>query len=138
MNPPKAFFLILFDGTCNICHWSVQFIVPRDKNNTFCFVPLQSPLGKKLQRESKWANTAIDSVLLISPSKMYYKEALAVVMILKQLPYWRVLGTLLQLVPNSILNIGYNIISKNRLRWFGSKPMCTLNTYKNTCFKTEC
>ena len=37
--------LILFDGVCNLCSWSVQFLAPRDRNKVLWFAPIQSTIG---------------------------------------------------------------------------------------------
>ena len=43
--------IILFDGVCNLCNNSVQFVIKRDVNDVFQFAALQSETGKKLLTE---------------------------------------------------------------------------------------
>jgi predicted DCC family thiol-disulfide oxidoreductase YuxK len=38
--------LILFDGVCNLCNWSVQFLAPRDRNGVLWFAAMQSAAGR--------------------------------------------------------------------------------------------
>ena len=40
--------VILFDGVCNLCSGSVQFILKRDKEKKFMFASLQSNYGQAL------------------------------------------------------------------------------------------
>ena len=43
--------LILFDGICNLCNSSVDFVITRDKKNKFKFASLQSNIGQKLLKK---------------------------------------------------------------------------------------
>ncbi|MEX0635468.1 MAG: DUF393 domain-containing protein, partial [Ferruginibacter sp.] len=40
--------IILFDGVCNLCNSSVQFVISNDKKKLFQFASLQSNSGKAL------------------------------------------------------------------------------------------
>lgn len=136
---------VLFDGDCGLCHWAVRFIVPKDLNKNFCFVPLNSPFGIQLLRErgvslEEKTNGALplDSVILIDPNKAYYIKSEAIIQILKLLPYWYYIGVLIQCVPSKISNFCYDYTAKNRTKWFGSKQSCNLSDFtENTCFKTN-
>ena len=44
--------IILFDGVCNLCNSSVNFVIRHDKKNHFLFAPLQSEIGKKILVEN--------------------------------------------------------------------------------------
>ncbi len=43
--------LVIFDGVCNLCEASVNFIIRHDKDGVFRFVPSQSELGSALQQQ---------------------------------------------------------------------------------------
>ena len=136
---------VLFDGDCGLCHWAVRFIAPKDRNKNFCFVPLNSSFGIQLLRErglylEEKTNGALplDSVILIDPNKAYYIKSEAIIQILKLLPYWHLIGVLIQCVPSKISDFCYDYTAKNRTKWFGSKQSCNLSDFpKNTCFKTD-
>ena len=38
----------MFDGICNLCDSSVQYVIKHDKKDVFRFVALQSELGQKI------------------------------------------------------------------------------------------
>jgi predicted DCC family thiol-disulfide oxidoreductase YuxK len=40
--------IILFDGFCNLCNSSVQFIIKRDRKSLFKFASLQSDVSKEI------------------------------------------------------------------------------------------
>ncbi|NCQ58399.1 MAG: DUF393 domain-containing protein, partial [Flavobacteriales bacterium] len=46
INIPKHKKLILFDGICNLCNASVQYVIKHDKKNLFLFTALQSEIGQ--------------------------------------------------------------------------------------------
>jgi predicted DCC family thiol-disulfide oxidoreductase YuxK len=43
--------VLLFDGDCNFCNATVNFILLRDRHDRFRFGALQSDIGKKLLEE---------------------------------------------------------------------------------------
>ena len=77
--------IILFDGVCNLCNDSVQFIIERDKNDIFRFASLQSELGQKLTSERGIDPQAMDSIILIEPGIAYYEKSTAAIEISKHL-----------------------------------------------------
>ena len=60
--------IILFDGVCNLCNATVQFVIKKDKKDLFRFTPLQSDTGKKLLTERNIDTEDIDSIILIEPN----------------------------------------------------------------------
>ena len=120
--------IILFDGVCNLCNDAVQFIIKRDQNDTFRFAALQSEVGKKLITERNIDTQTIDSIILIDPNVAYYTKSTAALKISEQLKgIWSLLPILLWL-PESLRNIVYDIIAKNRYAWYGKKQECMIPT----------
>ena len=64
---PKHKKLILFDGVCNLCSSSVQYVINHDKNNVFMFAALQSDVGKQVIKHFNVDPSKTDSILLYSP-----------------------------------------------------------------------
>ncbi|MEK4030477.1 thiol-disulfide oxidoreductase DCC family protein [Pseudobacillus sp. FSL P4-0506] len=119
MNP-----IILFDGECNFCDSSVQFIIKNDPKGIFHFASLQSDTGQSLLKKHR-VPSDIDSMILIEGDKVYYKSA-AALRICKHLKgAWKLLYALI-IVPRPIRNIAYDFIAKNRYKWFGKKESCML------------
>ncbi len=126
-NLPQNKKIILFDGLCNLCDASVQFICKRDTKDTFRFVSLQSNLGKEIIRHLGIDTQKVDSILLFNPSKnSYWYKSKAVFEIAKQLGgiYYTIL--VFRSLPTPITDAIYDIIAKNRYRWFGEKENCLL------------
>jgi len=116
--------VILFDGVCNFCDASVQFILKRDKKERFFFASLQSDAGQKLLKKYHVPED-VDSMIVIEDGRVFYKSE-AALRISRQLksPWWLLYGFIL--IPAPIRNIGYDFIAKNRLKWFGQKERCML------------
>jgi len=120
--------IILFDGVCNLCNSTVQFAIKRDKNDIFRYAALQSATGKKLLAERNIDPNAIDSIILIEPNIAYYTKSTAALEIGKHLKGLHVISSILLWLPESFRNIVYDLIAKNRYKWFGKKDACMIPT----------
>lgn len=116
--------VILFDGVCNFCDASVQFILERDPNETFHFASLQSEAGQELLKKYQVPDD-IDSMILIENDKVYYKSAAALRISRHLKGAWKLLYALI-IVPAPIRNVVYDLIARNRIKWFGQKDSCML------------
>lgn len=123
----KAHKYILFDGVCNFCNASINFIIKRDKKGTFLFTPLQSDLGQKLMKQYDINPDKQDSIILIDSKKAYFKSD-AALRISKELQGgWKYLRFFLVL-PGFIRDFVYDIIARNRYKIFGKKEACMIPT----------
>ncbi len=119
--------VILFDGVCNLCNSSINFIIDHDKNNIFKFASLQSEAGQKLLNKFKLENNDFDSIVLIENDK-YYMRSNAVLRIVRSFPgLWKMLYAFI-IVPSPIRDFLYNMIADNRYKWFGKKKQCMVPT----------
>ncbi|ACA41410.1 thiol-disulfide oxidoreductase DCC family protein [Lysinibacillus sp. fkY74-1] len=118
--------IILFDGICNFCDSSVQFIIKHDQAGYFQFASLQSDVGQTLLRQFKISEN-IDSVILIENGKAYV-ESTAALKICRNLEKIWLCYYLFILVPPIIRNALYRRFAKHRYRLFGTKKECLLPT----------
>ncbi len=115
--------VILFDGVCNLCSSTVQFILKRDKKDTFRFASLQSDFGQSvLQKFNLPANT-FNSFLLYQNGKIHTKSTGALLVARQLSGGWKLLFAFI-IVPSFIRNSVYNVIAKKRYSWFGKKEAC--------------
>ena len=117
--------IILFDGVCNMCNASVNFIIDRDKANKFKFASLQSETGKNLLVKFQKDAEKLDSVVLITGGKLYDKSS-AALKIASMLPFPYPLSILFRVIPKTLRDIVYDYIAKNRYKWFGKKDACRI------------
>ncbi|WP_297764868.1 thiol-disulfide oxidoreductase DCC family protein [uncultured Muriicola sp.] len=120
--------IILFDGVCNLCNSSVQFVIKRDKKDIFRFSALQSVVGQKLAKERLIDTSEVDSIILIEPQIAYYTKSDAALMIAKSLSGgWPLLGIFMGL-PKGMRDNIYDWVARNRYQWFGRKDSCMIPT----------
>lgn len=127
-NLPKDKKIILFDGVCNLCESSVQFIIKRDKKDIFRFVAIQSEMGQKIIKHIGIDTSKTDSIILYIPGQAYYYKAEAALLIAKELKGVYSLLAIFSFVPNAIKNVVYDYIAKNRYKWYGKKESCMIPT----------
>ncbi|WP_396157353.1 thiol-disulfide oxidoreductase DCC family protein [Flavobacterium sp.] len=125
---PKDKKIILFDGVCNLCNASVQYVIKHDEKDVFRFVSLQSELGQKIQKHIGIADKNIDSVVLYLPGIAYYYKSTAVIEITKSLQGIFNYGLLFKILPTPLRDIVYDYIAKNRFKWFGKNDSCMIPT----------
>ena len=125
---PQNKKIILFDGLCNLCNSSVQFLIKRDSKDIFLFVSLQSELGKELLSKLPIAIQKTDSIILYESEAVFYYKSQAVFQIIKSLGGLFNLLLLFKLLPHSIHDFIYDYIAKNRYHWFGKKEQCLVPT----------
>lgn len=118
--------IILFDGECHFCDRSVQFILKRDRHGYFKFASLQSELGQKLLKKHQ-IPTDTDSFVLVTSKQAYVKSTAALKVVRHLTGLWKILYIFI-LVPRPLRNFVYDVIAKNRYRWFGRKESCDLPT----------
>lgn len=118
--------IILFDGICNLCNKSVQYIIRKDQKNQFRFVALQSELGQKIIKHIGISAQKIDSIVLYQPGIAYYYKSSAIIEIFKTLQGFINYGIILQLLPTSIADKIYDMVAKNRYQWMGKKESCLI------------
>ena len=117
---------VLFDGVCVLCSWWVRFVIERDRDARFRFVPIQSPYGRTLaERFAIDADTPETNVVIVE-GIVHFKSDAAIA-VLTQLPggSWT---RSLRLVPRAIRNWLYDRLARNRYRLFGRTDTCLMPT----------
>jgi predicted DCC family thiol-disulfide oxidoreductase YuxK len=119
--------IVLFDGVCNFCNAMVNFIISQDKKNVFLFAPLQSEPVKKLLEQHKIDWKANDSFVIIENGTAHQK-ANAALKLYNKLPWYWKWSQLFWIFTKFIRDWVYNVIAKNRYKWFGKKDECMIPT----------
>ncbi len=117
--------IILFDGVCNLCNSAVKFVLKRDKNSVFRFASLQSNVAIGLLKNVKVSDMDSGTFVLIDNGKVYTRST-AALRVCKQLSGIWPLMIVFMIVPLFIRDWVYNLISKNRYRWFGKRDICMI------------
>lgn len=126
MSQEENHAVVLFDGVCNFCNNSINFIIRHDKRDYFRYAPLQSPLGQKMLGEHGLDKKEITSVILFENGKLYTKTSAALRIAKKLNAGWPLFFYLFIWIPPFIRNVVYDIIARNRYRWWGKKDSCMI------------
>ena len=121
--------VILFDGVCNLCNASVNFVLKNDTKKHFVFASLQSDVAKQLllHHKLKKNDNILDSIVLINNDTVH-KKSTAALLIAKKLRFPYSFLSVFLIIPPFIRDFIYDIIAKYRYSWFGKKPTCRIPT----------
>lgn len=119
--------IILFDGVCNLCNNTVTFVIKRDRKNRFKFATLQSDVANDLLSGFPDNSPKLDSIVLLDGDKKYSKSS-AALRIAKGLSGGYPLLYGFMIIPKFIRDWIYDIIARNRYKWFGKRDSCMIPT----------
>lgn len=119
--------LILFDGICNLCNASVQFVIKHDKQNYFKFASLQSEAGQQLLKDYNLQTNNFDSFVLIENNSAFTGSTAALKVSRRLSGVTRLLYGFI-IVPRFIRDAVYRLIANNRYKWFGKQDHCMIPT----------
>lgn len=124
---PSGHPVIFFDGVCNLCNKTVDFVVRKDTAHIFRFAALQSDFARTIPGLKSINLDNPESFVLYKNGEILQKSdaALAVAKELKR-PYS--LAYSLRFIPKNIRDDVYDLIARNRYRWFGKKESCRIPT----------
>jgi predicted DCC family thiol-disulfide oxidoreductase YuxK len=115
--------VFVFDGVCVLCSGGAAWLMKHDKKRRFRLATAQSPLGAAL-----YAHYGIDwneTYLLVSNGLPYAKSS-GYLQMCRIVGGWWTAFLVLQLVPRRLRDWGYDIVARNRYRWFGKVAYCQL------------
>jgi predicted DCC family thiol-disulfide oxidoreductase YuxK len=115
--------IIFFDGVCNLCNSSVNFVIRHDKQNIFHFASIQWDVTRDLLAENYPEEDYFQTILYYENGRIFEKST-AVLRIARKLGFpWKAAYGFI-IVPKFIRNAIYMLISRNRYKWFGKKDKC--------------
>jgi predicted DCC family thiol-disulfide oxidoreductase YuxK len=123
--------IVLFDGVCNLCNWSVNFIIERDKKNKFKFASLQSAVAKDIAASYGFNPNKIKTIILLDNGKIYNKSSAALLIAKNLRAFWPLLYYFFIWIPTSLRDSVYDYIATNRYKWFGKREFCSVPTEQN-------
>lgn len=117
--------IILFDGVCNLCNASVNFVIKHDKKAQFLFASFQSDAAKEIMLHFNLKNLNLDSIVLIDDRKIYEKST-AILRIARLLSGGYKFLYFFIVIPKSVRDWLYSYIAKNRYKFFGKRERCMI------------
>jgi predicted DCC family thiol-disulfide oxidoreductase YuxK len=115
--------IVIFDGVCNLCTWSVSFVIRHDKRARFRFASIQSEAGQQLCQRFGIKPGQFDTILLIQHDGVCSGSDAALAIATTFGGPWRLL-VLVRLVPRQVRDWAYSVVARYRYRWFGRQTTC--------------
>lgn len=119
--------ILFFDSECVLCNSSVAFILKHEKNNSIKFCALNSDFANQTLQHY-FINNSIPSSLIYLLNNKIHTKSTAVLYLCKNLKGLFPLLFCLIIIPAFLRNLIYNLIAKNRYKWFGKQNKCILPT----------
>ena len=119
--------VVIFDGVCNLCAHSVRFILNHEADQSLRFTPLQSQAGARLLRQFGFNPEDAKTFVLIADGRPFVKSDAAIRVSRHFRGIWRLFGVL-RVIPRPIRDWAYDLIARNRYRWFGRTDTCMVPT----------
>lgn len=119
--------IVLFDGVCNLCNRSVQFVIKRDPQRKFMFASLQGKKGQEVLKRFDLPVNDLNSFILLEGDKVYTRSTGALRVLRGLGGGWKLVYGLIVL-PKFIRDAVYNLVARNRYKWYGKKDECMVPT----------
>jgi predicted DCC family thiol-disulfide oxidoreductase YuxK len=116
--------IVLFDGVCNLCNSTVSLLIKHDPEYKLHFAAQQTSAGKEIMNHHGIKDDH-NSVVFIKGNNVYYKSA-AIIEITKLISGWPRILRYSYIFPSVLRDGIYNIIAKNRYRFFGKRTACAI------------
>ena len=118
MKPYMNLNIVLIDGVCHLCQGLTKWIIKRDGKENFHFASLQSEIGEKLLKHGGLSLHSMDTFVFIEQGE-YYTRSTGALHIGKKLGFPYKLASVFLLIPAGVRDRLYNVVARNRYRWFG-------------------
>jgi predicted DCC family thiol-disulfide oxidoreductase YuxK len=126
-EPERAHPIVVFDGACNLCNTSVDFIIDRDPQAYFRFVARQSEPGRRLLRAHGLPEAGVGSLVVIDGDRVLVRSSAALAIARHLSGVWP-LVSVFRLVPAPLRDGAYDLVARNRTRLFGEREACAMPT----------
>ena len=115
--------IFVFDGVCVLCSGGARWLMRHDRKRVFRMSPAHSSVGAALY--AHYGMKMDDTYLLIAGGRAYSKSTGYLEMCRIFGGWWRAV-LVLALIPRPVRDWVYDIIARNRYRWFGKVEYCEL------------
>ena len=118
--------ILFFDGHCNLCNGSIDYLVSADKNKRVMIASLQGETAKaKLPPEQI---NKLSSVVLLDEQGQIHLKSSAVFKVALRVKRSLILLTPFWILPRFFTDWVYDRVANNRYKMFGQKDTCRIPT----------
>lgn len=115
--------ILIFDGKCVLCSKTVRFIFTHDRRRCIRFIVAQSPLGAALYRHFGLKSGDYETNIVLENGRALTKSESSIRIFELVGPPWSLMAGL-RMLPSAVRDSLYEMIARNRLRWFGATDAC--------------
>ncbi len=132
MEQPEIQTIVFFDGYCGLCSHSVDFLIERDRDRKLVYSPLQGETARALLNEKQ--RNDLESVVVVTRDPIrgitaQFSKSDALLFASGKLgPGWSALTGILRVFPRPLRDMVYDLIARNRFKFFGKRESCRLPT----------
>jgi len=119
--------IIVFDGNCVLCSRFAQFVLRHDRHRRFRLLPAQTPLGTAIYRHYGLDPVNYETNILLENGRVWFKSEGTIRMFAHLGLPWSLLRAG-RMLPLPLRDRLYNVMARNRLKWFGTRETCMLST----------
>lgn len=116
-SPPYT--IVCFDGVCGLCNGFVDFLVQHDRARVLRYAPLQGATAARVEGLPR----DLDSVVVVDGGRVLVKSDAALTALSRLGGVWR-LSAVARVIPRALRDRVYDLIARNRYRWFGKHEAC--------------
>ena len=130
--------LIIYDGICNFCNSTVEFLIKRDHKRLFRYSYSQSELVRSLLEKGVIDTADIASSIVYIKDKIIHTKSEAVIFILQGLGRsYSIISKLLKIIPRQNRDWFYVQFAKRRYYVSGRNVTCKMHHNISELFLTE-
>ena len=122
--------ILLYDGTCGLCHKSVKWLLHHERDHVLRFAPLQGPTGDAMRAKYPAIPTAIDSVVLVANGRAYLRSKAFMHVAAHLRAPWR-WAYYFRWMPGFLLDLNYRLVAALRYRIWGRADLCEIPSPEN-------
>jgi len=121
MSKPES--IVFFDGVCNFCNSTINWLMARNTKGNLMFSSLQGNTAKRLLTDAMVKD--LSSIVYYRNGKCFVKST-AVLLIMRDMAWYGVLCLPFLIVPTLVRDTIYDWVARNRYRWFGKRDACRI------------
>ena len=123
MKVQKQYAVVVFDGECSFCNGWIDFLMRFDRKEVFRFAARQSETGAAFAAQSGLPPGGAGSIIVVEEQRVRLRSDAVLRMLTLLGPPFSLLGVF-RLIPAALRDACYDVIARNRKRWFGKTTQC--------------
>jgi predicted DCC family thiol-disulfide oxidoreductase YuxK len=124
--------VLVFDGECNLCNRAAQFVLDHDRRGRVLLCASQSESGRALLASGPKRGAPAepvrrpDETIFLIEGERIDDKSTAALRLCRALGFpWSLLAVL-GIVPRAMRDLVYDLVARNRYRWFGRRESCRM------------